>query len=333
MRLLSQGGSDAESQRMSRRNKLDSIGGKYEKCANALLSRIANVIEVRREGDFGIDFYCEPRLSIGPSTETVAELCSLQVKGGAPRLRYGGLNRHGEWKDYDFAWIRSLIAPLYLARVDKDCTAVELFSLCQLWFICWQAGHPFEVVCTAQPSGSDTHQIQGPQPTPDSRGAGKGDGMRWVLDLGPPFLRLTHENVNDPAFCERAVTVLRSWITRDRLALIYTILSVPIVPRFTHWNTQPPEILEEGLTYLANPGPGMNIGPLSQTVAPILVSLLLNLKLQDDEAAYKFLPGLEWLAERGNLDRLGQGLLRDLRRAQASGLSPAAQLPPDPAQG
>lgn len=307
---------------MSRRHKLDSSGSKYEKCADLLVGQIANMVKVPREGDFGVDFYCEPRFPVNSETETVAELAALQVKGNTSGLKFGGLNRKGEWKDYEIAKLRALIAPLYLASVNKSCTAVELFSLCPLWSILWKAGHPFEMICTSQPASAAPYHLQEPRPSPHARGAGKGDGMRWTVDLGPPFLRLTSENMNDAVFKARAVAVLRSWIVRDRLALIYTQLGVPVVPSFTHWNTEPPEILGEGLNYLANPHPGMNIIQVSQAVAPILTSLVFNLKLQNDEAAYVFLPVLAWLADRGHLDGLGQGLLRDLQHARSSSLLP-----------
>jgi hypothetical protein len=312
---------------MSVRNKIDSIGSGYEKCADALVGQVANMIKVPREGDFGIDFYCEPRVSIGPTMETVAQLCSLQVRGGTRRLTYGGLNKKGKWKDHDFAWLRSLIAPLYLARVDKSRTAVDLFSLCPIWLICWQAGHPFEIVCTTQAPSAELCHVQEPRASAHPRGNAKSDGMRWTVDLGPPFLRLTHENMNDSAFCELAVAVLRSWIVNDRLTLIYTHLSVPVVPRVIQWRTEPPGILDVRTTYLGNTGTGMNIAGISQTVAPILVSLLFNLKFQNNEAAYNFLPALQWLADSGYLDRLGQGLLDDLRRTQAASLPPLGETP------
>src|SRR3990172_7499880 len=118
-----------------RRHVMDSTGSTYEDCAQFLVGHIASLVKVPREQDFGIDFYCQPRVLVGPQTETVAELCSLQVKGGREKLAYGGLNRRGEWRVYELTWLRSLASPLYLVRVNTKRTAVELFSTWPLWLI------------------------------------------------------------------------------------------------------------------------------------------------------------------------------------------------------
>lgn len=112
-----------------RRHVMDSAGSTYEDCARLFVGRIASLVHAPREKDFGIDFYCQPRVPAGPRTETVAELGSLQVKGGGEGLAYGGLNERGESREYEFTWLRSLATPLYLARVDAGCSAVELFSV------------------------------------------------------------------------------------------------------------------------------------------------------------------------------------------------------------
>lgn len=304
-----------------RRNLMDSTGAAYEDCAASLIGRIASLVKVPREKDFGIDFYCQPRIADGAQTETVAELCSLQVKGGRQKLEYGGLNRRGEWKQYEFAWLGSLAAPLYLARVRADCTAVELFSLWPLWWIFWNCA-PFKVVLAPRPAAIGLYRWQPPQASPDPSGANKGDGMRWTVDLGPPFLLLRDEDVNKPEFCKRAVAVLRTWIGQDRLTLMRYLQSVPVVTGITCWRTDPPDVLETGVSYFWNSQPGRNVAPLCATVAPMIVNLAVHLQWQNDHAAYKFVPLLEWLEARGELDLLGKGLLEGLRKTQDLGVGP-----------
>lgn len=85
-----------------RRHIVDSEGTSYEDCVSLFLGRIASLVHVPRDKDFGIDFYCQPRVPAGAHTETVAELASLQVKGGGAKLTYGGLNPQGEWQEYEF---------------------------------------------------------------------------------------------------------------------------------------------------------------------------------------------------------------------------------------
>lgn len=137
------------------RHVMDSIGNTYEDFAEFLMGRFTATIRVPGKKDFGIDFYCLPRLSNGSRTETAVELCSLQIKGGKSELAYGGLNDRHEWKAHEFDWLRSLTAPLYLVRVDAGCSTVDLFSLWPVWWVFLQAGNPFRIVFRTESASSD----------------------------------------------------------------------------------------------------------------------------------------------------------------------------------
>jgi hypothetical protein len=87
----------------------------------------------------------------GAWIETVSELGSLQVKGEQAELAYGGLDKHGNWYEYQFTWLRSLATPVHLARVDAAFRSVEFFSIWPSWLIFWrQSVDPFEVVFSAE---------------------------------------------------------------------------------------------------------------------------------------------------------------------------------------
>src|SRR6185369_8857211 len=102
------------------------------------------------------------------------------------------LNTKGDWREYEFIWLRSLATPLYLAKVNSDRTAVELFSLWPLWLIFWtQPLPPFEVVFETRRASNRPREWRDPTSEEVEEGAGHGDGKRWTIDLGPPFLRLT----------------------------------------------------------------------------------------------------------------------------------------------
>jgi hypothetical protein len=311
-----------------RRNILDSIGGTYEACVQLFVGRIATLVPVPRDKDFGIDFYCQPRVPTGPRTETLAELSSLQVKGGEAELAYGGKNERGEWQEFEFTWLKSLATPLFLARVPRDCSAVELFSIWPLWWIFWrQHPSPFEVVFTTQPAGTGPNAWHEPQGEAIPDGAGHGDGMRWTIDLGPPFLRLTAEELNDHAFRQRAVATLRTWIACDRLTLMRYHQFIPVMAGITKWATNSPDILEGRNWQFWDSSPGANIARLCQTVGPMLTNLGPHLQWQNDQGAYSLVPVLEWLNGSGQLDAMGQGLLDGLKRTQARGVGPADDLP------
>jgi len=310
-----------------RRHVMDSAGSTYEDFVSFLLGRISSLVRVPREKDFGIDFYCQPRVSAGPRTETVAELGSIQVKGGDAELTYGGMNQRGEWREYEFAWLRSLVTPLYLARVNANCSEVDLYSIWPLWLIFWrQSANPFRVVFVTQPAERDSHPWQDPQSSPHPEGAGKGDGAVWSVDLGPPFLRLTNEKLNDAEFGLQAVAILRTRILYDRLTLMRFHQFIPWLTGITNWKTDCIDSIEMRTWQFWGTQPGENISRLCLTAAPILVSLGTHLQWQNDKAAYELIPVLEWLELKGHLDPMGKGLLDGLRETKAKDIGPGDEI-------
>lgn len=251
-----------------RRHKVGAIGRSYEDFVASLVGRIASLVKVPREEDYGVDFYCQPLVSTGPQTQTVSELGSLQVKGGSAKLAYGGVNERGEWRDYEITWLRSLATPLYLVHVDADFTAVELFSLWPLWWIFWKTGFPFEVVFSTQAAGMNSTGWREPESSPGRDGEGQGDGKRWVVCLGPPFLRLTTELLNDSTFRERAAGIMRAWIAQDRLILMFHQLFIPVLTGISRWTTNSTEGTELVVAQLWRGEPGANIERICQTASP-----------------------------------------------------------------
>lgn len=306
-----------------RRHVMDSAGDSYEDFAAHLLGRIASMIRVPGKKDFGVDFYFQPRVQLTKHTETVTELGSIQVKGGGEEMSFGGLNEKKQWREYEFVWLKSQATPLYLARVDANHMSVELFSIWPIWRIFWpQAPNPFKVVFITAAAGDESFVWQNPQPTPDERGKRHGDGQRWTVHLGPPFLRLTNDALNDPEFRLQAVDILRTWIAHDRLTMIRYQQFIPWLRGIISWKTNSREIQAMDWQFW-NGQPGANIVRLCQNAAPILVSLGTHLQWQNDQAAYDLLPVLRWINSQSPLDSMGQGLIENLERAKAKGGGPA----------
>src|SRR5262245_3457152 len=128
-----------------RRLDIDSIGESYEVFSESVLNRVATLTRVGTKQDFGTDTYCQPRIKAGARTETVTELCLLQMKGGTARLAYGGIDGKGRWKDEEITWLRTLWAPLYLVRVDATYESVDLFSTSNIWWVLWQSVMPYRI--------------------------------------------------------------------------------------------------------------------------------------------------------------------------------------------
>jgi hypothetical protein len=67
---------------------------------------------------------------------------------------------------------------------------------------------------------------------------------------------------------------------------------------------------------------GQNIDDIAKVFEPTITNLGVHLQHQDDIAAYKLVPALEWLEATGRLSGFGEGLLNGLRNTQAQGKSP-----------
>jgi hypothetical protein len=262
----------------------------------------------------------------------VTELAAVQVKGGSESLAYGGLDRRGQWREYEFSWLRSLATPLYLAKVDRAYSMVDLFSLWPLWLIFWsQAAHPFEVRFVT--AGSRRTAWRMPEPRLNRSSAGRGDGMRWTVHLGRPFLRLRARDLNDQEARRRVTAALSTWIAADRLTVMRFQQFIPVLTGITEWDTNGPEVFQTRTWQFWDRRPGANIDKLCRTVGPMLVNLGAHLQWQDDSAAYRLIPVLEWLQDQRQLDEIGVGLLRGLRDTKERGVGPANDIPAESEDG
>jgi hypothetical protein len=289
------------------------------------LIKIAAMTPVPQEQDFGNDYFCEPRVSLTSTTETVSSLCLIQVKGGCATLTYGGLDRKKEWMRYELDWLISLAAPLFLAHVDRNCTYVDLYSLWQMWWIFMQAGMPYQIICRHQPASEKPYDWKKPTDEEKPEGKGNGDGKMWTVELGPPFLRLTAMNLRDSEFSTRAAAILNWWSQWDRITLLRLHQGVRVLNAPMKWSTNSMGFAA-GTLMAWNWQPGVNLQPLLQAFVPVLVNLGVHLQWQDNMDAYKLIPILQWMNKSGQLDELGKGLLKGLRETKAAGESPAARL-------
>jgi len=307
-----------------RRHEMDSIGESYEVFAESVLSRIAALTRIGTKQDFGTDIYCQPRVKAGARTESVTEFCLLQVKGGRSPLQFGGLGK-GHWKVHEFAWLKNLWAPLYLAAVDTDYRRVDLFSLWPIWWVIWQCGTPFKVVCSSREPLESAYDYSHPTKDSSTDGTAHGDGHIWTIDLGPPILRLTHQDLNDDKFRNRAVEILRSWISVDRQTVARFHVGVPLIDAHFRWQTnQMPDARQELL--VMDNRPGMNIETLARALVPSLLGLGAHLQHQGNRDAFRLIPILEWIQANDFGNLITPQLLENLSRAQREDVDPATYL-------
>lgn len=264
------------------------------------------------------------RLPQGPRAFTVADLFSLQVKGQQDLL-YGRV-RKGKWNSHEIQWLRTLAVPLYLVQVEPTLNAINLYSLGRLWRVLWQ-DQPFQIKCVTRPPSDESVQppIHTKEPVAGSREkyGSEHSGNRWAVDLGPPFLRLSNSDLNDPEFKRGAIECLLRWLHYDRRTLIRFQLRVAIVDHVQRWSTNEfnsQHVFERAMYW--NSAPGMNIADLAQPAAEVLMNLGVNLQWQNNRDAYRLIEALEYLNDIDALDAMGQGLLKGLKETRDQGRGP-----------
>lgn len=307
-----------------RRHEMDSIGESYEVFAESVLSRIAALTRIGTKSDFGTDIYCQPRVKTGARTESVTELCVLQVKGGQSPLEYGGLD-NGQWKQHEFHWLKSLWAPEYLATVDTAYQTVDLFSLWPIWWVFWQCDTPFKIVCSGEEPADSLYEFSHPTKLRSIDGSAYGDGHIWTVHLGPPILRLTHQSLNDKGLRDQALKILRHWIAVDRQTVARFHVGVPLIDANYQWQTNQMPSARQELLAMDN-RPGMGIERLARTLVPPLLALGAHMQHQGNRDAFCLIPVLQWIQAKNFGNLITPQLLENLSRAQREGVSPATYL-------
>ena len=176
------------------------VGAQNEAHVQSLIGHLSAPVKVPREHDFGIDFFCQLYGDTVQKRVSVADVFSLQAKGMTEQLRFGGV-RDEKWRDYEVAWLRTLAAPFFLARISAE-PRLDLYALAPVWRVLWQTASPFEIVCTTEPPSDALYQHV--DPTSTASGHAFGDGLSWAVPLGPPFLSLTHAALADREWCDQA---------------------------------------------------------------------------------------------------------------------------------
>jgi hypothetical protein len=124
------------------------VGERYEKAFDAIVSRFLSVVRVPRPDDYGIDAYCHILRPVDAISKTVGGAFGVQVRGPRCHLEFGGMNDRGTvWKAYEVEWLRSLAVPVYVARLNAECTRVDFYSLWPVWLVLGGSPASFRIVC------------------------------------------------------------------------------------------------------------------------------------------------------------------------------------------
>jgi hypothetical protein len=298
-------------------------GEQYEKAFDGIGSRFLSVVRVPRPDDYGIDAYCHILRPVDGISSTVGGTFAVQIRGPGCNLQFGGINEKGNaWKSYEIEWLRSLAVPLYLARVDPDCTRVDFYSLWPVWLVLGGSPAPFRIVCEFDDPSDNPFTLPGA--TKETEGSW-GDRTTWTVALGPPFLSVTQEQFSDSRFIAGAASLMSLWVESDRMTVFRLLVRIAYFVGMYEWFTNDfdfvkPRKIKGWMAW--SPVPGQNIEDICRVFEPTIANLGVHLQHQDDWAAYKLIPALEWLESRGWLSGFGVGLLKGLKETESQGKSP-----------
>lgn len=282
------------------------------------------MIPVPREHDFGVDFYCLPRVDIDSRSEAVVELCGIQVKGrGTTGITFGGADKKsGAWKQHEIEWLRQLRVPLYLATVDEHFRRLEVYSVTRALAIFWKTTAPFEIACSIQPATAGK-PVTTPEPTPVAAPMnGKdGDGQIWNVDLGAPLISLTFEELSGVDVRVDRSRVLVHWISADRWSRAKLLDGIPRFKVIQDYQTNIMPTVEEHWMYW-NAVADSRVSRIAEQTVPAIVAMARHLRAQGkDTEARQWIGPLKWCIDQGWLEGFGRDVVKELDVPPPHGLT------------
>lgn len=102
-------------------------GNRSKLLAQYFLSEMGVAVLVPRTEDIGIDFYCALKCQDGYRLTFHSPFCVQVGSWKNKEYKYGGLDKHGNWKQGEVDWLFSQEVPLVICEVDKKRNRIELF--------------------------------------------------------------------------------------------------------------------------------------------------------------------------------------------------------------
>ena len=297
------------------------VGNRAELLSIYALSSIAAVTHVRREEDFGFDLLCT-LLTQHKNVLRAGRSFGIQVKSsGYTEIRYGGLNKNGNWKSYEIEWLFNQDQPILIAVADVKNWTIRLYNTSRIWYLYYQVGPgPGEIVLLP-----DEELVSGELNTQSNQwryeenelalcddGKLAGNGYSYQIPLGKPIAELSLDN-NDDDFLSEVQSTLEKWLELEYKNIVQRNLGIPYYFEWSSWLPNQIPGPESIVFAFWNTGPGANIPRLLRAISPSVESLLLHLRHQNDfKRAEAIIPFARWLKDDGLLGKIGLDALNDI---------------------
>jgi hypothetical protein len=206
-------------------------GDRSEYLANYLLSGLGLVTPVPRQEDIGFDFYCQ-LADQEKGSLTFGYPFIVQVKSdGISTIQYG-TEKIDEWKREHIDWIYRLELPLLFGIVNKKAMQIDIYNCSSIRFVFVE--HPNPSIIEFKPRiPSVDSDIGKPaiEPIKGWTGTYKGDGNKYVVDLGNPLVIITNDDILHHPTLAHKKSILRNVVALEQQNILYKKL---ILPHF-HW--------------------------------------------------------------------------------------------------
>lgn len=248
-------------------------GDRSEYLANYLLSGLGLVTAVPRQEDIGFDFYCQL------ANEETGNLSFgfpfvIQVKSsGEEKIVYGDSDL-SKWKAESLSWLFRLEIPLLIGVIHKKEMRLDIYNTSALNFIFFEFPNPtlLELTLRNNPDRKDLHGVV--KEIIEGCPSDKGDGNKYIVDLGNPIITLTNDDIYDKDILKKKKEILRAVLFYEQQSLLYKKLGIPHF--YWTFNIE----TDKGVTpaWMHQAIQGQSIESLYTALAPSLISLVLNLK-------------------------------------------------------
>jgi hypothetical protein len=257
-------------------------GNRSEYLALYILSSLGIAVYVPRTEDIGADFYCSLAKRDG-NRMTFHLPFIVQVKSSSiEKIPFGGPDEHGRWRKEEIEWLFTQELPLLVGIADKGSSKLDLYSTSNMWAARYAGGHFGEIVLLPGTQGdlhgalmpAYTNMVDWPQ--------GIGDGRKCDLPLGPPILSISIDDVENETRMEEYREILASPLRMEQDNIAYRHLQVHFYRCLHRFSTNKP--VEGEIFYcVGNPVPGTNTAEQLESIKPIIATLALNYKIQNQK--------------------------------------------------
>lgn len=219
-------------------------------------------VKVPHEEDIGVDFNCtlakkeDRRLSF--SSSFLVQIKSVSRNND---LTYGGPHeKTGQWQEEEIKWLFRQDLPLIIGLVDRSKLTLSLYTTSAMWSVFYRSDKLGQVVL--QPGIPPNAEDIIPVPTittMNSWQVGIGDGKSYKIPLGPPTVKISIDEADNPEKVNNIRGVLEYFLILEQQNILYRKLHIHYTKFPRQITTNEKQLTHFGIYTAANDEPGENI--------------------------------------------------------------------------